>query len=91
MLQVRMLQYFSAEAEKNKNGSAADRIEELGVSVTAIAVSLALAFLHTVLEFFYLYIEAQAARTNFINYCIICFNGRFNWIPYSDFLASYEM
>ena len=85
-----MLTYFSAKAAED-GGSADARIEELGVSVNAIAFSLFLAFLHTVLEFFYLYIEAQAAKTSFINYCIVCFNGRFNWIPYNDYLASVEV
>jgi hypothetical protein len=32
--------------------------------------------------------EASATRTSFINYAIVCFNGRFGWVPYNDYLIT---
>ena len=54
--------------------------------MVAISISIMLAFAHAILEFLFLYMEAQASKTSFLNYCIICFNGRFGWVPYNDFL-----
>ena len=31
-------------------------------------------------------IEADASKNSFINYCIVCFNGRFGWLPYIEHL-----
>ena len=63
----------------------------MGVSLNAIMVSIALAFVHTILEFGYLYLEAKASKTSFINYCIVCFNGRFTWVPYNEYILSDEV
>ena len=49
-------------------------------------VSILLAATHALLELIFLYMEAQASKTSFINYCIVCFNGRFGWVPYNDYL-----
>ena len=76
VLQIRMLFYFGA----NMSG------DNLGVSVSAIAISVALSTTHAIIEAFFLYMEAQASRTSFLNYCIICFNGRFGWVPFNDHL-----
>lgn len=76
ILQCRMLYVF-----RNKPNS------ELEVSVQAIVVSLFLALFHGLLEAIFLAMEAQASKTSFINYCIICFNGRFGWVPYNDYLT----
>jgi hypothetical protein len=78
-LQVRMLMYFNQLEDQNA-------MDEFGVSVTAIVVSILLAISHALLECVFLYMEAQASKTSFVNYCIICFNGRFGWVPYNDFL-----
>lgn len=56
------------------------------MSVYAIVASLFLALSHAILEFMFLYMEAQASKTSFVNYCIVCFNGRFGWVPYNDYL-----
>lgn len=32
--------------------------------------------------------EAQASRTSFLNYSIVCFNGRFGWVPFNDYLIT---
>jgi hypothetical protein len=71
-----MLFYFGA----NMSG------DNLGVSVSAMAISVALSTTHAIIEAFFLYMEAQASRTSFLNYCIICFNGRFGWVPFNDHL-----
>ena len=74
-----MLQFFNnLDNEKAK--------EEFGVSVVAIVVSVCLAISHALLECVFLYMEAQASKTSFFNYCIVCFNGRFGWVPYNDYL-----
>lgn len=74
-----MLRYFREMKDK-------DAEYEFGVSITAIIVSIILAFSHALLEILFLYMEAQATKTSFINYCIVCFNGRFGWVPYNDYL-----
>ena len=74
-----MLRYFREMKDK-------DAEYEFGVSITAIIVSIILAFSHALLEILFLYMEAQASKTSFINYCIVCFNGRFGWVPYNDYL-----
>jgi len=76
-----MLKYF--DDLKNPEEKA-----EFGVSVEAIIISCILAISHALLESIFLYMEAQASKTSFINYCIICFNGRFGWVPYNDYLIS---
>lgn len=80
-LQIRMLLYFKALQDENG-------MDDFGVSLTAIAVSILLAIIHAILECLFLYMEAQASKTSFVNYCIICFNGRFGWVPYNDYLIS---
>lgn len=81
VLQVRMLQFFKAHEEDGGKG-----IEELGVDPKNIVISLMLALLHGLLEAIFLAMEAQASKTSFINYCIVCFNGRFGWVPFNDYL-----
>lgn len=79
VLQMRMLQFFREQRD-------ADNVVE--VSVDAILLSLLLALAHGVLEAAFLYLEARASKTSFINYCMVCFNGRFGWVPYNDFLTN---
>jgi len=74
-----MLIYFNSQ--KSDKG-----MDEFGVSVTAILISIILATIHALLECVFLYMEAQASKTSFTNYCIVCFNGRFGWVPYNDYL-----
>lgn len=85
-LQVRMYTFF-----KNKYGDKSEQmIEKMGLSLEAIAISILLAVIHIILELGYLAIEANATKTSFLNYCIACFNGRFNWVPYIDYLVKSE-
>ena len=76
-LQVRMLHFFKTDASA---------LQEFGLSVTQIVVSIVLALSHALLEMVFLFMEAQASKTSFINYCIVCFNGRLGWVPYNDYL-----
>jgi hypothetical protein len=61
------------------------------VSFQAILLSIILAVVHAALEVSYLWIEAKVTKTSFMNYCIVCFNGRFDWVPYVDYLTSEEV
>ena len=74
-----MFIFFQGLSDKNSE-------EKLGVSIESIAVSFSLSCLHAILETMFLYMEAQASRTSFLNYAIVCFNGRFGWVPFSDYL-----
>ena len=60
------------------------------VTMEAIIVSLSLAVLHVLLESFFLKMEAKATKTSFLHYCIICFNGRYGWVPFTDFMAEFN-
>lgn len=31
-----------------------------------------------------LYYESLACKTTLINYCVVCFNGKFGWVPFID-------
>lgn len=79
LLQIRMLHYFKAEKAQGV---------QLQVDLETIIFSILLAFLHGLLEAIFLLLEAQASKTSFINYCMVCFNGRFGWVPYNDFLTN---
>lgn len=73
-----MLMFFGSMRNDNE--------ETISVRVEDIITSLFLALSHAILEFMFLYMEAQASKTSFVNYCIVCFNGRFGWVPYNDYL-----
>lgn len=73
----------------NSNESASSEAQELDISLTAIVISLALSVSHGILEVIFLQLEANATRTSFLQYCMVCYNGRFNWIPYLDFIVDF--
>ena len=79
VLQVRMLIFFKRHNIENPGA--------VGVSVDDILLSLVLALLHAVLEGVSLGLEAQASKMSFVNYCMVCLNGRFGWVPYNEFLV----
>lgn len=64
--------------------------EEMGVSLDSIGLSFLISISHALLEMIFIYTEAQASRTTFVNYTIVCFNGRFGWVPYNDYLILYS-
>ena len=44
--------------------------DEFGLNRTSIAISVALAAVHIVLEYILLYYESRACRTTLYNYCV---------------------
>ena len=44
---------------------------------------------HTIFEVIQLYFEARACKTSLIKYCVICFNGKFGWVPFVDNMIGY--
>ena len=59
----------------------------LDISMEAILISLGFALLHTVIEVIFLQMEATATKTTLTHYSIICFNGRFGWVPFSHIFS----
>jgi hypothetical protein len=49
-----------------------------------ILFSIGCAVLHGVVEVFMLNVEAISAKTSVLHYLIVCFNGRFGWVPYTN-------
>ena len=77
ILQIRLLIHYNQLIEK-------EGIEEYASTVGAIATSLMMASIHCALELVYIGVQAQGNRTSFINYAIVCFNGRFGFVPYVE-------
>lgn len=76
-----MLHYFWNDKEK---------IKALGLSKASIWSSIFLTIAHTVLEVIQLYCEAQACRMDLIQYCVVCFNGKFGFVPFMNILSEYS-
>jgi len=53
-------------------------------SNSEIYASIILAVLHTVIELFYLYLEFSMVKSSFIEYALVCMNGRLNWVPFIE-------
>jgi hypothetical protein len=60
----------------------------LDVDMWMIVGSLTCAFLHGIIEFIFLGMEAEACKTNILHYSIVCFNARFGWIPFNHLFSS---
>ena len=58
--------------------------EEIQVDMETILFSVACAVLHGVVEIFMLNVESLSAKTSVLHYLIVCFNGRFGWVPYTN-------
>ena len=54
------------------------------MSEGSILLSVGLAVLHAILECIQLYCEALACKTTLTKYCVVCFNGRFGWVPFVE-------
>jgi len=65
-----------------------DDAVELGVSEETVWLSLLSAFVHALMELAFLILEASSARTSFMHYSIVCFNGRFGWVPFVNLFSS---
>ena len=42
------------------------------------------AALNTLIHGAIIFFEKKASKTSFLHYAIICFNGRFGWVPYTN-------
>ena len=62
-------------------------LESLGISITAISVSITFAVMHACLEAQFINLEAKANKTSLLHYLIICFNGRFGYVPFSHYFV----
>ena len=62
--------------------------EALGVELNAILVSILSAAAHGVIEIILLLSERKAAKTDILHYLMICYNGRFGWVPYTNLFGS---
>ena len=60
----------------------------LDVDMSVIVGSLMCALFHAVIEGIFVSLEAQACKTTFTHYCIVCFNARFGWIPFQNLFSS---
>jgi hypothetical protein len=65
-----------------------DDFEKTGININGIIFSLLAALAHTVIEIIYLNVEAKACKTTLTQYAIVCFNGRFGWVPYANSFTS---
>jgi len=46
------------------------------------------AFVHASIELAFLILESSSAKTSFMHYTIVCFNGRFGWVPFVNLFTS---
>ena len=74
---MRQLQFFRGKPEE---------LEKMGISINEILISIGIAVVHAIFEALLLWLEARASKTRYSNYISICLNGRFGWVPFTDFL-----
>ena len=65
----------------------------MNFTVTELDIKLSIAFglVHGLFELTFLILESYATKTSFLNYCIVCFNGRYEWVPYQEYLTVESM
>lgn len=51
-------------------------------------LSIGLAVCHTGIELVFIYLEKVANKTDFMHYTIICFNGRFGFVPFTNHFSN---
>lgn len=51
---------------------------------SGIYFSIFMACTHTVLELLYLTVEKRIVKADFIEYILVCMNGRLNWVPFTE-------
>lgn len=59
--------------------------------MTQLELSVLAALIHGMLEIIYIRLEATASKTSLSNYTIICLNGRFGWVPFTEFIKSFSL
>ena len=75
MLQIRILVFKINNPES---------VNTIDISVEVILISLGFALAHTIFEIIFVKLEAVACKTSLMHYSIICFNGRFGWVPFTN-------
>lgn len=68
ILQIRILFFFRSNVANKE-------------SLRTIMLSIAFAMGHGILEILILCIEAYLFEQSFLEYFVICFNGRLGWVP----------
>ena len=63
-----------------------EELTELGISISAIVVSISLALAHALLESLVILLEAKSAKISFFEYMLVCLTGRFGWVPFTDII-----
>ena len=76
ILQLRILLYT-----QNTNS---DSTAELEIDKGTVMLSLALAIAHLIIEIAFIILESKSTKTTFMHYSIVCFNGRFGWVPFTN-------
>jgi hypothetical protein len=61
-------------------------MDDLGLSLKPLIISIGFSLIHAFCELLVMAIESKAFKTNMQHYAIICFNGRFGWVPFSNIL-----
>ena len=56
------------------------------VPLYVFIISIFFAVCHILIEFYVLNAERKSYKSNITSYSLACFNGRFSFIPYMDFL-----
>jgi hypothetical protein len=59
--------------------------KDFNIDDSTLITSILAAFAHAVIECFVFYLESRACKQKFINYGVICLNGRLNWVPFIEF------
>lgn len=62
-------------------------LEALDISLETIMISIGFAILHAAIEAMFINLEKKANKTTMMHYLIICFNGRFGYVPFKQYLT----
>jgi len=55
---------------------------DYGVDIKLLMLSITFAVFHGIFAILLMYLEAKACKTSLLAYSVVCFNGRFEWVPY---------
>lgn len=77
-----MIHYFQVEVHDPH------QLDKLGISMNAIGLSLLFAVAHTLIELIFLKLNAIACQTTILHYIVVCLNGSFGWVPFTNKFTS---
>ena len=63
-----------------------EEANDVDVNLKVIVISILLAVVHGLIEAIFIVMEKVANKTSTMNYLMICFNGRFGFIPFVECL-----